>query len=118
MEQTHPAAFYRPNSACSLPLAVRLLVKIRFPFRPRLPAFVNPQPLFRIKLDHPFHCRGKACGIDFDILAMIAGAHQIDRRVTVKEITLLLIVPDGAGWDHYCIGFQRSSIPSALWFDR
>ena len=104
-------SFFLPPAACRLlPPAhscLLLLVNVRLPRRPCLPALMNPEPLVRVKTDHALNRRCEASGVNLDVLAVIAGTNQLDRRVAVKKVALPFLVPDGAGWNHYRISLQR-----------
>ena len=86
--------------------AVCLPVNVRLPWRPCLPALMDPEPLVRVKTDHPLNGRREASRVHLNVLIMIAGANQLDRRVTVKKVALPFLVPNGAGWDHHGISLQ------------
>ena len=37
---------------------------------------------------------------------MVAGSHQLDRRIAMKKVALPLLVPNSAGWNHDGISLQ------------
>ena len=51
------------------------VVEIRLSVGARAPAFVNPEPLFRIGSDHAFDGGGKVRRVRLDIAFVVAGAH-------------------------------------------
>ena len=55
------------------------------PRRPGLPAFVNPEPLVRIKTNHALNRGGKASCVYLDIFVVVAGSNQLNRRVAMKK---------------------------------
>src|SRR2546421_6474245 len=85
---------------------LRLLIKIRLARWPCLPAFMNPEPLVRVKTDHPFNRRGEASRVHLDVFMMFPGSNQLDRWVAMKKIALLLFVPYRTSGNYYCIGLK------------
>src|SRR6185436_1813641 len=83
------------------------IIHTRLARRPRLPAPVNPHPLIRIKPNHVLHRGGKTRSVYFQVLFMIAGAHELNRRIPVKEIFAALSIPDGHRGDYHSVGFER-----------
>src|SRR2546425_3246469 len=67
---------------------------------------MNPQPLIGVEADQALDRRGESRGVDFDVLFVIAGAHQLDRRIAMKEVALARLVPHGDGRYYDCIRFQ------------
>ena len=78
---------------------VALSVEIGFSGGARAPAFVDPEPLFRVGADHALDGGGEVCRVGLDVSAVVPGADEFDGRFAVKEETPAFFVPHGAGRD-------------------
>ncbi len=67
---------------------------------------MNPQPLVGVEANQALDSRGESRGVDFDVLFVIAGAHQLNRRIAMKEVALPFLVPYGDCRNHDRIGLQ------------
>src|SRR6266545_7870032 len=83
-----------------------LLVNVQLTRWSGLPAFMNPEPLIRVKTDHVLNRRRKASRVHLDVFTVIAGANQLDWRVTMKKVALPFLIPHRASWDHHGISLQ------------
>src|SRR5258706_16182867 len=88
-----------PTAYCLLPTAYCLLVHVRLPRRSRLPALMNPEPLVRVQSHHALNRSGEARRIHPDVLIVIAGSNQFDRRGTRGKKKFSFLFSNCAGRD-------------------
>jgi len=76
----------RNGKSYLLPPAVCLLIQILAPRWPRLPAFMNPEPLVRVKTHHALNAAAKRRCSQLDVFSVVAGfepTRLADRREEV-----------------------------------